>query len=160
MSYVWSVIILFHKEQSYTIVWRPRTAPFWEQPCPSERPQLSAQLPWEDRSPAYLGLEVSFLWGGQDICGCDVQVHESLPERRPVARFTLPKIKKTIYASWKSWSGGWRLYSTLWSTFGFPQNGHLVDKSWRSEGWKGNVIRRSHYWWEGSLARVPGPKGC
>ena len=39
----------------------------------------------------YLRLEVSFLWGGKYICRRDVQMHECLPKRRSVARFTLPK---------------------------------------------------------------------
>lgn len=48
---------------------------------------------------AYLRLEVGFLRGGKHVRRRDVQVHERLPERRPVARLTLPKRKDIMLIS-------------------------------------------------------------
>jgi hypothetical protein len=63
---------------------------------------------------AYLRLEVSFLRGGEHICRRDIQMHERLPERRSVARLTLPKRKDIMLIS-EAVSGGrgqgLRLYS-------------------------------------------------
>lgn len=54
---------------------------------------LFSSSTWQSFQP-YLRLEVSFLWGGKNIRRRDVQMHECLPERRSVARFTLPKCRE------------------------------------------------------------------
>lgn len=84
---------MFHNESSYVIVLRIR--------MPSSRSCYSSSLrvpclfsrTWKSFQ-TYLRLEIGFLWGGKYICRCDVQMHERLPKRRSVARFTLPKSLK------------------------------------------------------------------
>lgn len=61
---------------------------------------------WGRNVLAYLRLEVSFLRGGKHICRRDVQMHERLPERRPVARLTLPKREDAMLIS-EAVSGRW-----------------------------------------------------